>query len=59
MGTTGYVHILGDPAEPCTLGVQFRKLAWHLTPTWVHSGVNGNSCKYVYRYLMAYTVRMP
>ena len=32
MATTAYVHNLGDLAEPCTLGVRFRKHAWHLTP---------------------------
>ena len=31
---TGYVHNLGGLAQPCTLGVRFRVLAWHLTPSW-------------------------
>ena len=34
IATTGYVHKLGDPAKPCTLGVRFRKLAWRLTLSW-------------------------
>ena len=52
MTTTGYVHNLGGLAEPYTLGVQFRKLAWrHFTPPWGPLWSNGILVHLLYVFL--------